>query len=597
MADTAIAKGGSWLLEAVGEQEVFVPEELNEDHRAFAQTTYDFVSNEVLPAREKLEKKDYALACSLLKRAGELGLCMADVPEKYDGLGADKLTSMLVTDALGRAGSFSVTHGAHVGIGSLPIVFFGDDAQKRKYLPKLATAEWIGAYALTEPTSGSDALGARCKATLSEDGGHYVLNGTKQFITNAGFADVFIVFAKVDGEKFTGFIVERSFPGVRVGPEEDKMGIVGSSTCQLILEDARVPVENVLGEIGKGHKIAFGILNLGRLKLGVGTTAGARALIAMTIEYVTQRTQFQTPLARFPLIQKKVAEQVIRTYASESMNYRLAGAVAAYERKLHDAHPDDDAALLAALDEYSVECALAKFYGSETLDFVADEAVQAHGGYGYIKEYPVESAYRDSRINRLFEGTNEINRMLAPGQLLKKAMKGEIPLMDRVAGVQAELANPESIPAAIPAGPVGREIRDTELAKRAALFLLNEAVTKYMMAIDKEQEALALLADVLAEVYTLDATTARVMKALDRDGPAKAEVPVKILRVFANEAVRRLAGWGEELLATLHEGEAYEDAVRKLGLYLRPAPLNTAALKREIAEDALDAGKYRFFIY
>ncbi|MCA9773106.1 MAG: acyl-CoA dehydrogenase, partial [Myxococcales bacterium] len=352
---------------------------------------------------------------------------------------------------------------------------------------------------------------------------------------------------------------------------------------------------NVLGEIGKGHRIAFGILNLGRLKLGVGTVAGARYATDLTIEYTTQRTQFQTPLSEFGLIQKKIAEQVIKIYAGEAMGYRITGLVSDYEHQLKASRPDDDTAMLAALDEYSVECAMSKVYGSEVLDFVVDEAVQAHGGYGYIKEYPVEQCYRDSRINRIYEGTNEINRMLVPGQLLKKAMKGEIPLMDRVQGIGAELAAPETISVDVPEGPIARERRDAELAKRAALFLLNEAVQKYMMEIDKQQEVLALLADILTEVFVLDSTVARVAKALDRDGPAKSEIPVKILQVFSNEAVRRLDGWGRELLAVVHEADAWREKVGQLEHYLRPDPLNTVALKREIARDAVAAGRYRFF--
>ncbi|MCA9771476.1 MAG: acyl-CoA dehydrogenase family protein [Myxococcales bacterium] len=596
MADMTYAKGASFLLEEVGKQDIFVPEAFDAEHRAFAKTTLDFVRNEVLPNRERLEKKDYDLSAALLRKAGELGLTMIDVPEKYEGLGADKLTSMITSDVMGLTGSFCTTYMAHVGIGSLPIVFFGTDAQKRKYLPKLASAEWIGAYCLTEPTSGSDALGARCKAVLSEDGTHYVLNGTKQFITNAGFADVFTVFAKIDGEKFTAFIIEKSNPGLKLGAEEQKMGIHGSSTRQVILEDCRVPVENVLGEIGKGHHIAFGILNLGRLKLGIGCAGSARDLIKMTVEYTTQRTQFGTPLAEFGLIQKKIAEQTIRLYATESIVYRVSGDVDRCERALHAAHPDDDQAMLQALAEYSVECAMTKVYGSETLDFVVDEAVQSHGGYGYIAEYPVEEAYRDARIARLYEGTSEINRLLIPAQLLKKAMKGEIPLLERAAEIAQEIAHPEKIPAAIPAGPLGREVRDTELAKRAALYLLNEAVSTYAMGIDKQQEVLALLADVLTEAYVLDSTVGRTLARIESDGPVKSEVPIKITQAYTAEAVRRIQGWGEELLSGMHDGDELEAKMSELALFVRPSRVNVIALKRDVARDVIDAGGYRYFI-
>ncbi|HVG17582.1 MAG TPA: acyl-CoA dehydrogenase family protein, partial [Blastocatellia bacterium] len=420
-----VLKGGSFILEDHDPAEVFTPEDLSDEHMMIAQTAREFTEKEVLPLDAEIETKDYNVTLALLRKAGELGLLSIDIPERFGGAGLDLLSSLVASENMSGQASFSGTLGAHTTIGTLPIVYFGTEEQKQKYLPRLATGELVGAYALTESGSGSDALGAKTRAVLSEDGKHYVLNGQKMWITNAGFADVFTVFAKVDGEKFTAFIVERDFPGVSVAPEEHKMGLQGSSTCAVNLEDARVPVENVLGEIGKGHRIAFNILNIGRLKLGVAGITGSKRLTTTATDYAKQRYQFGVPISSFGLIKHKLAEMAIRTYVADCMTYRTVGMI---EDALATVDRDKPEDVLKAIEDYAVECSIIKVVGSETVDYCADEAVQVFGGNGYSKDYPVERAYRDSRISRIYEGTNEINRLIISGQLLRRAAKGELAL-------------------------------------------------------------------------------------------------------------------------------------------------------------------------
>ena len=434
-----LIKGGSFLTEDIQAQRVFTPEDFTEEQKMIAKTTEEFVENEVLPVVDKLENHEFEHSVRLLKKAGELGLLAADVPEEYEGLGLDKISSALIGERMSVAGGFSLTHGAHVGIGSLPIVLFGNEDQKKKYLPKLSSGELIAAYALTEPGTGSDALGAKTHAKLNAEGTHYILNGEKQWITNSGFADVFVVYAKIDGDKFHSFIVERGFSGVSTGAEEKKMGIKSSSTRTLILEDVAVPVENLLGEVGRGHVIAFNILNIGRYKLGVGTIGASKRALELAITYTNGRQQFGTPISSFNLTKEKLATMASKLYASESLIYRTVGYFEDRMSNLSNEEKNNGKAIAASIAEYAIECSINKVFGSETLDYIADEAVQLHGGYGFMQEYEVERIYRDSRINRIFEGTNEINRLIVPGTFVKKAMKGELPLLQKAQGLQAEL--------------------------------------------------------------------------------------------------------------------------------------------------------------
>ncbi|MFC4768090.1 acyl-CoA dehydrogenase family protein [Effusibacillus consociatus] len=580
-------KGGSFVVETVNPSQVFTPEDFNEEQKMIAKTTADFVAGEVAPHREQLEHLDLDLTVKLLKKAGELGLLGADVPEEYEGLGLDKISSSLITENFTRGGSFALSHGAHVGIGTLPIVYFGSKEQKQKYLPKLASGEWLAAYALTEPGSGSDALGAKTTAKLSEDGKYYILNGTKQFITNAGFADVFVVYAKIDGEKFSAFIVEKTFPGVSTGPEEKKMGIKASSTRPLILEDAQVPVENLLGEEGRGHVIAFNILNIGRYKLGNGCVGSSKYGIELSATYANERKQFGRPISSFPLIANKLAEMNIRTFVLESMIYRIGGL---YNTEFEGYTDPEDRGRTNAkkIEEYAIECSIAKVFGSEVFDFVADEGVQIHGGYGFIQEYPIEQMYRDSRINRIFEGTNEINRLLIPGTLLKKAFKGEIPLLQAAQKLQSELMG--MAPQTPNDGPLGTEELLLEQAKKAFLMVGGLAVQKYQNKIEAEQEILANLADILIEIYAIESVILRTKKALANG--ADAQLKVAMTRAYVNDAFGRIEAWGRETLAVMEEGDMLRTQLSIFKKLTRFNPVNTVALKREVAAKVIEAQKY-----
>jgi alkylation response protein AidB-like acyl-CoA dehydrogenase len=504
--------GGAFLVTEVGSARVVAPENFSEEQRLYYRTALQFSRERVLQNAERIEGKDNAFLRELLSEAGDLGLLMIDIPERYGGLGADKTTSMLVAEASSLLGSWSVTLGAHTGIGSLPIAWFGSPEQKAKYLPQLATGQAVAAYALTETGSGSDALGARTQAVLSSDGKHFILNGSKQFITNAAFADVFIAFAKVDGDQFTAFIVERGTPGCAIGPEEHKMGIRGSSTCAVIFEDAPVPVENVLGEIGRGHKIAFNILNLGRLKLGAGAVGAMKHQLRDAVGYAAERKQFKTPIIEFALIREKLARIAAATYAIESMAYRTSGLIDARLAAAERNAPDFDQATIHAIEEYAVEASILKVAGSEALGLVADEAVQIHGGYGFIEDYPVERAYRDARINRIFEGTNEINRMLLVGMLLKRAMKGELPLFEFAQAIDEELSN-GNLPGPRSADELAPEALGAEYLKRLAVYVTKVAVESFGPEIERHEEVLASVADVIIDAYALDSMVARTRQA------------------------------------------------------------------------------------
>lgn len=582
--------GGSYIIEDTDFHSIVTPEDFTEEHRMIAETTEDFVSGEVVPHDEAIEKLNYELTVEKMRKAGELGLLGADVPEAYGGLGLDKVSSTLISERLTKASAFALSIGAHVGIGTLPIVYFGTEEQKQKYLPALATGEKIAAYCLTEPSSGSDALGAKTTATLSEDGEYYVLNGSKQFITNAGFADLFIVYAKVDGKDFSTFIVERTMEGVSIGPEEKKMGIKGSSTCPLILEDVKVPVENLLWEVGKGHLIAFNILNIGRFKLAAGCVGASKDTIELAAKYANERAQFGRKISTFPLIGKKLADMNTKTYALESMVYRTAGLFDVGLAEVDHSSPEVGYQSAKAIAEYQLECSINKVFGSETLDFVVDEGVQIHGGYGFIQEYRVERNYRDSRINRIFEGTNEINRLLIPGTLVKRAMKGQLPLMQKAVALQAELLEP--IPPQTFEGTLDQEAHLIRMAKKIFLMAGAQAVQKYQLKLEDEQEILSHLSDMMISVYAMESALLRTQKIIDRSGEDKARLPILMTTVFVHDEFNKIETWAKEVLAAMESGDTLRTQLSVLKKLTRKSPVNTLGLKREIAEKVITAEKY-----
>lgn len=590
MAETKdLIRGGSFLIDAGSSDDVFVPEEYTEEQKMIAKTTEDFVNNEVRPHLEELENHQFDISVRLLKEAGELGLLAGDVPEKYEGLGLDKVSTALVTEKFSLARGFALSYGAHVGIGSLPIVYFGNEEQKQRYLPDLASGKRIAAYCLTEPGSGSDALGAKTTATLSADGTHYILNGEKQWITNAGFADVFIVYAKIDGEKFTAFIVERTFPGVSFGPEEKKMGIKCSSTRTVILQDVPVPVDNLLGEPGRGHVIAFNILNVGRYKLAVGAVGSSKKAVELATNYAKERKQFKTPIANFTLIKNKLANMAVKTYAAESSVYRTVGLFDTALTRLGE-KADDGAEVAKAIADYAIECSINKVFATEVLDYCVDEGVQIHGGYGFMSEYEIENMYRDSRINRIFEGTNEINRMLIPDTLVKKAMKGELPLLQAASSLQAELMSyyPEEIEDA----PLAMEKHLINITRKIILMVAGSAMMKYQQAMSKEQELLAFAADMLIELYAMDSIVKRTEKAMAANGLEAEQQKLEMTAVYVHEAFDRIEGWAKEALAAMEEGDELRLRLSILKKLTRRTPINTVALKRSIADRVIEAGAY-----
>ncbi|HEU4384072.1 MAG TPA: acyl-CoA dehydrogenase family protein [Anaeromyxobacteraceae bacterium] len=588
--DTApLQPGGGFLLAPVGSERILAPEDFTDEQREFYQAARKFAVERVYQNARRIEDKDFALDRQLMREAGELGLLGIDVPEAYGGLDQSKTTSALVADAMTVLGSWSVIYGAQVGIGSLPIVYFGTEAQKQKYLPKLVSGEWVAAYALSEASSGSDAMAARTRAVRSADGKHWILNGSKQWISNAGFADVFIVFAKVDGQHFSAFIVERETPGFSVGAEEHKMGIRGSSTCALVFEDARVPAENLLGELGKGHRIAFNILNIGRWKLGVTCVTGCRNVTGLAIGYARERKAFGKPIADFGLIRDKIARMVATTYAGEAMSYRTTGLVdrrvaASPAPRGTAAH---DADVIAAVEEYAVEASILKVWGSEALFQVADEALQIHGGYGFVEEYDVERVFRDNRVNRIFEGTNEINRMLIPGTLLKRAAKGQFPLFELVK-LASSLVDLADVPRQDEGAPFAREKRLAQLSKGLFGASAMAAVDAFGPEIGEHQEVLAALADVASEAFAIDSAVTRVLQARKPDPVAEACV-----KLYAHEAHER---------AWLKAKRAVESALRdpgrarakleQLHKLVDEEPGDPVAWRETIAAAAIEAGRY-----
>lgn len=585
-----LIKGGSFLIEDVSYDRVFTPEDYTDEQKMIAKMTEDFVTNEVLPQVEHIENHEFDRSVKLLKEAGELGLLGADVPEEYGGLALDKISSALIAEKMSRAGGFSISHGAHVGIGSLPIVLFGNEDQKQKYLPTLATGEKLAAYALTEPGSGSDALGARTTAVLNAEGTHYVLNGEKQWITNAGFADVFVVYAKIDGEHFSAFIVEREFSGVSVGPEEKKMGIKSSSTRTLILEDAQVPVENLLGEYGKGHIIAFNILNIGRYKLGVGAVGGSKAAFEITTKYTNQRQQFKTKLSQFNLTKEKLATMASKIYAAESSVYRTVGLFEERMSKLSDEEVKNGKAVAASIAEYAIECSLNKFFATEVLDYVADEGVQLHGGYGFMSEYEIERVYRDSRINRIFEGTNEINRLLVPGTYLRKAFKGELPLFQKAQALQEELMM------LMPEEPGDERLAQEKYlvknAKKIGLLAAGLAAQKFGKALEREQEILVNIADIVSNAYAMESVVLRTEKAIVKDGEEKSKQKLLYTQIFCQEAFNEIEQHAKETLVATETGDALRMMISALRKFTRHTPINVIAKKREASEKLIEAEKF-----
>lgn len=581
----AATRGGGFLLEEAAPADIFTPERLTEEQRLAARTMQEFLEREVLPHTKTLEGKDWDLTRRLIRRLGDLGALGAEIPEAYGGLGLDKITSLVVTERLGPAASFAVSVGAHIGIGTLPIVFFGTDEQKRRYLPRLARGELIGAYALTEPTAGSDAMAIRTSATCTPDGSAYLLTGAKQFITNAAFADLFITYAKVNGEQHTAFIVERSTPGLTVGDEEHKMGIRGSSTASLFFDQARVPAENLLGEIGQGHKVAFNILNVGRFNLAAGCLGAAKTAFREAVTYAKERRQFGKPLAAFGLIKQKLAQMAVRLYVGESMVYRTGGLVDGALGGMHD----DSGAVMAALEEYAVECSINKVFVSEVLDVVVDEMVQIYGGYGFIEEYPAARAYRDARINRLFEGTNEINRLLITGMLLRRAQRGQLPLIPAARAVADDLLTPALAGDGRFTGLLAGERQQVAMAKKAALFAAGVALQKHLVAIEEQQEILAWLADMVTEIFAMESAVLRAAQA----GPGGEEaLPARLARAYLHEALPRVEGLARQVLAASAEGENLRTMLAGLRRFIRYVPLNAVAEWRAIADRVTEAGRY-----
>ena len=586
-----LPQGGGFLLAPCASERIRTPDDFSEEHREFYKVALQFAVECVEVNAARIEHKDNALLRKLLREAGDLGLLGLDVPEAYGGLAQSMTASMLVTEAMARNGAWSVTFGAQVGIGTLPIVYFGTEAQKQRYLPKLVSGEWVAAYALSEPSSASDALGARTKAVRSADGKHWILNGTKQWITNAGFADVFIVFAKVDGEKFSAFIVEKGTPGFSVGPEEHKMGIRGSSTCPLLFEDARIPVENLLGEVGKGHRIAFNILNIGRLKLGVGSVAGARNAIQLAVAYGKDRKAFGKAITEFGLIREKIARMVAMVYAGEAMSYRTTGLVDDRMKHVSAAHgsAEYDRELIAAVEEYNIEASILKVWGSEALSSVVDEALQIHGGYGFVEEYPIERVYRDNRVNRIFEGTNEINRMLIPGTMLKRAMKGQFPILE-LAQTVAHDVDAGDVPALSP-GLLGREKRIAEFAKQLAVYATKVALERFGPAISDRQEVLGAIADICMEAYAVDSAVARLVQQAERGSvDPVAEACVKLYAIESQE--KACAAARKAIRSAVPDPEDCRGHLAAIQKLCDEGPADLVGLREIIVERTLEAGKY-----
>jgi alkylation response protein AidB-like acyl-CoA dehydrogenase len=587
----AVLRGGEWLLAATEPDAVLTPERLTDEQRLVARTTRDFVDGEVLPELDRMEQKDWALARRLLARCGELGLLSVDVADAYGGMQLDKVTSMLVSEYMSRAASFSSTFGAQANLTILPLSLFGTEAQKRKYLPGLMAGTLVGSYCLSEPGSGSDALSAKTVATPQADGS-FVLNGEKMWITNGGFADIFIVFAKVDGEHFTAFIVERAFGGVTSGKEEHKMGLHGSSTTPILLQDVKVPAENLLGEVGKGRTVAFNVLNFGRFKLGAMCAGSAKDAIGDAARYAGQRKQFGQPIATFGAIRHKLGNMIASTYAVESLSYRTAGMI---DARIEEAatSPADMSAVLAAFEEYAIEASIAKVAGSEVLNDVLDENIQIHGGNGYVRDYSAERMYRDARVNRIFEGTNEINRLLIGGILARRAAKGDLPLIAAAKALQDEILAPSTVPLADDA-VLSDEKRLIESFRKTTVMVLGLAMQTYGRALADEQEVLMYVSDMLIDLYSADSAVLRASAAAAAGPAARASLHSDAARVFVNDAAMRIETCARQALAAMTEGDTLRTLLAALRRLLKVAPINTVAPRRRLADEAVARGRYIF---
>jgi len=600
MATTAIPStkisGGSFLLEERRPEEVFTPEDFTEQHRLIGQTAEEFAVNEILPNVEKIEHKDFSISRALVRKAGELGLSAVEIPEAYGGLEMDKVTAAVIADHIAKYAGFGTTWGAHSGIGLLPLVYFGTEEQKKKYLPRLAAGEIVGAYALSEASSGSDALNCRTRAQLSADGKHYVLNGEKMWITNAGFADLFTVFAKLDGDKFTAFLVEKTFPGISIGSEEHKLGIRGSSTCPVILNDCQVPTENLLGEIGKGHVIAFNILNVGRFKLGAMCVGGGRVSLENAIAYAKQRKAFGKAISDFGLVREKLANMATLLYVGESLVYRTVGMMDVALNEVDKSGADAARETRKAIEEYAVECSIIKVWASEMIDYVVDETLQIYGGYGFVEEYPAERAYRDARINRIFEGTNEINRLIITGFLLKRAMSGQLPLMAAIKKLMDEVLSGPSASEEFE-GALADERKLVAQAKKLGLFAAGAATQKYMQAIQDQQEIMGAIADMTIETYAMETAVLRAQKIAESgssssQSEAAAALPIAMTRVYLTQAFEKVESAARKVIAAVAEGDMLRTQLAILRRLSKHDPFNTIELRQQIAQRVIERGKY-----
>jgi alkylation response protein AidB-like acyl-CoA dehydrogenase len=592
VASEQATKGGAWLIGETDPAAVMTPEKLTDEHKLIRQTASEFIRGEVIPVNDRLEQKDWTLQRELVKKCGELGLLGTNIPEQYGGVDLDKIATLVVSEAIAEHGSFAATFGAQANLTILPIYMFGTEAQRQKYLPGLVSGELVGSYCLSESGSGSDALAAKTRAMKQPDGS-FIVSGEKMWITNGGFADIYVVFAKVDGEHFTAFIIERKWAGVSSGKEEHKLGLHGSSTTPVILQDVTVPADAVLGEIGKGHKVAFNVLNFGRFKLGAMSAGGGRRTIQEGVKYASTRKQFGVPIATFGAIKHKLGEMTARQYALDSMMYRTAGLIDQRIAATPDKHTNDATPMLQALEEFAVEASIAKVLGSETLDYIIDENLQIHGGNGFVRDYPAEGHYRDARVNRIFEGTNEINRLLIPGMLMKKAVKGELPLMAAAKALQDEIMSPSMPVPDDNDGVLSAETRACATFKKVVLMVAGTAMQRYGMKIESEQEVLSYLADILIDTYAAESAVLRARDAVARKVNS-ADLHQQAASITVNEAAGRIELAARSALAAMADGDMLRTQLAALRRLMKITPVNTVAMRRQLADATVAAAGYLF---